>query len=138
MKDVAKTVSGWISPGCRGLDSFIGKVVGPEMRVSEKGDRNLGPKWKRPRRLGTRGTDCQISKLLTGRPGELQSGGYGTPAINDKNGSRLRALLSQSQMPALVSSEMVGGIAYWAVGPRTSQPGPDVDIDILRLVNNHI
>ena len=50
--------------------------------------------------------------------------------------ARLRALLSQSQMPALVSSEMVEGTAHWAVVPRTSKPGPDVDIDISRL-NNH-
>lgn len=35
--------------GAEALDSFNRKVAGQEMRVSEKGDHSLGPKWKRPR-----------------------------------------------------------------------------------------
>lgn len=73
-KAVAKTVSGWISPGCRGLDSFIGKVVGPRDARLGKGGSQTRAKVKTAQALGTWGTDCQIARLLPWPTGELYRG----------------------------------------------------------------
>lgn len=67
-------MSGWISLGNRGLDSLIGKVAGQEMRVSEKGDRNLRPKWKRPQALGAPG-----DRLPPGSPANCNPGARPRP-----------------------------------------------------------
>lgn len=78
------------------------------------------------------GLGCSRGQIASRQPGELQSWGR-APAENDKKGgrydrSRWRVLPSQSQMPALVSSEMVvggqGAIALLGHWPRASKPGP--------------
>lgn len=124
-------MSGWISPGSRGLDSLIGKVAGQEMRVSEKGDRNLRPKWKRPRAWVLY---CGRDRLPPGRPGELESWGR-APAGNDKkdeqcDGSRLaRAAfaIANAGIGIVGDGGRVGGQGGnrpLGHGPRASKPGP--------------
>lgn len=71
-KAVAKAVSGWISPGCRGLDSFIGKVVDPRDARVGKGGSQTRAKVETAQALGTWGggdrlPDCQIASLADRR-----------------------------------------------------------------------
>lgn len=99
------------------------------MGVSEKGDHNLGPKRKRPR------LDWLVARVhIILRLGPRQW------AINDKKqtpGLRRVAFAiayRKTQMPALAASEMgwevsLIGLGHGATVPRTSRPGPDVDVD---------
>lgn len=81
------------------------------MRVSEKGDRNLRPKWKRPQALGAPG-----DRLPPGSPANCNPGARPRPRMTRRVDDMID---SQSQMPALVSSEMVvgGQGAHRPIGP---------------------
>lgn len=107
-RPLQRSVSGWISPGCRGPDSFIGKVVGPEMRVSEKGHRNLGTKRKRPRLV------ARVHNIL--RLGPRQSMTRNGPPGCGALLSQSHIANRKSQMPALAASEMGWEVSLIGLG----------------------
>lgn len=120
---IAEAVSGWKSPGSRGLDSLIGKVAGQEMGVSEKGDRSLGPKRKRPSPWAPKGQIALPAAWRTGELGADTTVGHGP----GEDGQDAFAI-------ANAGIGMVGDGGRHRLlgrGPLANKPGPDVDMGLL-------